>query len=116
MITPAGMECRFYYEDFHRGRATRECRLLKANPESQPWRPRLCASCPVPSILWANACPNMSLTAWVGWRWLFWRQVQVRAYCSFSKQVVTEPHVGCGHCHETRIKEIEEKLGEPKSE
>ncbi len=28
MINPAGQECRFYYQDFHRGRSEQECRLV----------------------------------------------------------------------------------------
>src|SRR5688572_8219728 len=30
MRTPAGKECDFYYEDFHRGRELQECRIQKA--------------------------------------------------------------------------------------
>ncbi len=106
MITPSGTACKFYYQDFHRGRATQECRLLKDNPQSEPWQPGLCASCPVPGILRANACPNMTLTAWVGRRWLFGRQVRVRAFCSLAQQTVDRPHIGCGRCHEARKKAL----------
>jgi hypothetical protein len=31
---------------------------------------------------------------------LFKGRVQVSAYCEKSKRAVTEPHVGCGECHE----------------
>lgn len=106
MITPAGSECKFYYQDFHRGRNTQECRLLKANPQSDDWKPALCRRCPVPGILRANACPNMTLTAWVGRRWLFWPQVRVRAFCSLAGETVAEPHIGCGRCHEERRKAL----------
>ena len=54
MITPAGKECRFYYQDYFRGRSEQECRLIKANPRSPKWRPKDCATCPVPDILIAN--------------------------------------------------------------
>jgi hypothetical protein len=106
MRTPAGVECKHYYEDFYRGREVQECRLLAHNPQSEPWQPRLCKTCPVPSILRANACPNMVLEAWVGRRWLLIRQVQIRAYCTFSKQQVADPFVGCGHCHEDQWREV----------
>lgn len=102
MRTPAGSECKFYYEDFHRGRTKQECRLLQGNPASEPWRPQLCKTCPVPAILRANACANMVLQAWVGRRWGLLRQVKVSAYCLLAKQEVTEPKVGCGRCHEAR--------------
>ena len=38
MINPAGQECRFYYQDFHRGRSEQECRLVMKNGESADWR------------------------------------------------------------------------------
>ena len=27
------------------------------------------------------------------------KKVEVTAYCNKSKQVVDEPHIGCGQCH-----------------
>jgi len=103
MITPAGTECRYYYEDFYRGRHKQECRLIAQNPRSAPWRPELCKSCPVPGILRANACPNMVLEGRVEKRMLgLRRQVAVEAVCSKYLVEVQEPHVGCGHCHEER--------------
>ena len=110
MRTPAGTECRFYYEDFMRGRTTQECRLIKGNPDSAPWNPGLCKTCPVPAILRANACSHMELEATVGRRWLVLRQVRVRAYCRRTEQIVADPMVGCGHCHEERWQAIEESL------
>jgi hypothetical protein len=102
MRTPAGIECKFYYEDFHRGRSKQECRLIQRSPDSEPWRPHLCETCPVPEILRTNACPNMVLEARVGRRWLLFRQVKVKAYCLLSMEEVAEPRVGCGRCHEGR--------------
>jgi hypothetical protein len=110
MRTPAGTECRYYYEDYNRGRATQECRLIQSNPASAPWRPGMCRTCPVPGILQANACPNMELEARVGRRWLVLPQVRVRAYCRLTEQVVAEPMVGCGHCQDERWRAIEERL------
>jgi hypothetical protein len=102
MITPAGTECRFYYEDFNRGRQVQECRLIAQNPGSAPWHRRLCHTCPVPRVLRANACPNMVLEGRVARRWLLIRQVMVRAHCTLTRQQVEDPFVGCGHCHEAR--------------
>jgi hypothetical protein len=112
MRTPAGTECRFYYEDFMRGRTTQECRLIASSPGSGAWRPRLCQTCPVPAILRANGCANMSLEARVGRRWLVLPQVRVRAFCSSTQQEVDEPMVGCGHCQDERWLSIKESLGE----
>jgi hypothetical protein len=106
MRTPAGTECKFYYEDFHRGRSTQECRLIGRNPASEPWRPGLCQACPVPAILQANACPNMVLEARVGRRWGVLRQVKVRAFCLLAMEEVPDPMVGCGRCHDGRFESL----------
>lgn len=110
MRTPAGTECRFYYEDFMRGRATQECRLIASNPHSKSWRPSLCKTCPVPDILRANGCAHMTLEAWVGTRWLVLPQVRVRAFCNLSQQEVAEPMIGCGRCQEEWWRAIQESL------
>lgn len=100
MRTPSGTRCPYYYEDFYRGRSVQECRLIARNPRSEAWRPGLCAHCPVPGILRANACPNMALQAQVVRRWLgFVRRVEVYAVCTEQQVEVQDPYVGCGHCH-----------------
>jgi hypothetical protein len=103
MITPAGVECRYYYEDYFRGRERQECRLIAQNPRSEQWQPKLCNNCPVPGILRANACPNLVLEGRVEKSFLgLSRKVSVSAVCSKYLVEVPEPHVGCGHCHEER--------------
>ena len=98
--TPYGFECRFYYEDFYRGRAKQECRLIERNPTSERWELSLCRNCPVPSILRANACPNMALEGKVVKRFLgLMRRVEVYAVCTLTATEVQEPHIGCGQCH-----------------
>jgi hypothetical protein len=100
MRTPANTECRYYYEDFYRGRSTQECRLIGRNPRSERWEPKLCARCPVPAILRANACPHMVLEARVVRRWLgLVHRIEVYAVCTEHQVEVTDPYVGCGHCH-----------------
>lgn len=106
MRTPAGVECKYYYEDFNRGRQIRECRLIDLNPRSEPWQPSLCRACPVPAILRSNACPNMVLEGWVGRRWLVVKQVKLSAYCRLHDLPVADPMVGCGHCHEAHWRDI----------
>lgn len=109
MRTPAGIECSFYYEDYNRGREIQECRLIKRNPQSAAWRPKLCRTCPVPAILLANGCSNMALTAHVGWRWLG-RQVKVSAYCTLAGEPVDDPMIGCGRCHGEQWESIRDSL------
>lgn len=104
MRTPAGKECRFYYENFHRGRDTQECRLIQANPKSPNWHPKDCANCPVPDILLANSDPNLVLegTIKTGFLSLVGRRVVVKAYCSKHLVDVPDPHIGCAECARER--------------
>lgn len=99
MITPAGKECRFYYQDFHRGRSEQECRLIMANPNSPEWKPKDCSECPVPEILLANSSPNLVLQATVK-KGVFGmnRHVEVSAFCSKHLIDVPKPQVGCPEC------------------
>jgi hypothetical protein len=98
MVTPAGDECRFYYQDYHRGRSTQECRLIGRNPDSEPWQPSLCATCPVPGILRANASPHLALEGQVARRFFFSRRVKVYAVCSKHLIELADPHLGCPQC------------------
>ena len=100
MKTPYGIECKYYYADYYRGKETQECRLIQQNAASEPWKPSLCQACPVPEILSANACPNLALHARVG-KSLFGllQRVQVEAACREYLVTVNNPKVGCGHCH-----------------
>lgn len=103
MRTPAGKECKHYYEDYNRGRNIKECRLVKANPESMHWRPSDCARCPVPAILDANASPNMELKLTIRPRLLgLGRQYEVTAYCIRHRIPITDPFIGCEKCNAER--------------
>jgi hypothetical protein len=99
MRTPSGIECKYFYGDYFRGRSQEECRLLKAAGET--WTPDLCKTCPVPGIARANACEFLRLRGSVS-RPLsaaFQRRVQVVAFCEKTNLDVKEPHIGCGECH-----------------
>ncbi|MGH2537315.1 MAG: hypothetical protein ACRDHL_07985 [Candidatus Promineifilaceae bacterium] len=99
MLTPAGKECRFYYQDFHRGHSTQECRLIAASSDSVPWRPKDCFHCPVPDILQANSNPNLVLEGAVRPGILgIGRRVEVTAFCSKHLIDVENPEVGCPRC------------------
>jgi hypothetical protein len=100
MKTPAGKECRYYYEDYFRGNDLQECRLIGRNRRSERWEPRLCAGCPVPDILRANSSPHLALEARVVRRWRFWKHVHVEAYCTRHLIEIPEPHVGCVQCRQ----------------
>ncbi|VAW33687.1 hypothetical protein MNBD_CHLOROFLEXI01-5088 [hydrothermal vent metagenome] len=99
MKTPAGKECRFYYQNFHRGHSDQECRLIMGNPRSEEWKPTDCSNCPVPDILLANSNPDLVLEASIEKGFLgFNRRVEVKAFCSKHLIDVPKPHVGCPQC------------------
>lgn len=95
MKTPAGKECKHYYEDYHRGRDIQECRLVKYNPASQPWQPKDCSRCPVPDILLANADPDMELTLTITTGFLgLGRKLDVTAHSRRDGTEIEDPYVG----------------------
>ncbi|MGB7338096.1 MAG: hypothetical protein WBC91_04320 [Phototrophicaceae bacterium] len=95
MKTPAGKECKHYYEDFHRGRNVQECRLVKGNIDSIRWHPSDCSKCPVPDILLANADPDMELTLTIEKGFLgFGRKLIVTAKSLYDGTVIEDPYVG----------------------
>ena len=101
MRTPAGSECPYYYEDYHRGRERQECRLIDDTPNGGRWAPDLCGKCHVPRIAMANACPNLVLEAKAKLGVLgFGRGVAVSSSCLHTAKPVEVPEIGCGHCHE----------------
>ena len=110
MRTPAGKECKYFYGDYYRGKNAEECRLIGHQPPPNHWTADLCKACPVPGILQANSCPNMTLSASIkrklpGLK----RKVIITAYCSRSQGIVKDPHVGCGLCHDLPDAFIEEQ-------
>jgi len=103
MRTPAGKECRFYYEDFNRGRNVQECRLAQANPDSARWTRGDCSRCPVPDILNANASPNLELKLTLQRKLLgIRRELRVTARCLKHNIPIEDPFVGCPQCNAER--------------
>ncbi|MCY3836304.1 MAG: hypothetical protein OXF83_07715 [Anaerolineaceae bacterium] len=103
MRNPAGEECRYYYQDYHRGRAIRECRNVLQDSQSQPWLPTDCQRCPVPAILRANADPSLELQVSIERKWLgFKRELKLSARCQKHQQTVADPYVGCDACRAER--------------
>jgi hypothetical protein len=99
MKTPAGKECQYYYQDFHRGRSKQECRLLAGGSGAQRWHPEDCKNCPVPDILWANSSERLQLHATVRAGILgIGRSIEVVAWCSEHQVVIPDPYSGCEFC------------------
>jgi hypothetical protein len=102
MRTPAGHECKFYYEDFNRGRNIQECRIERT-PESRQWIPQECTKCPVPHILRANSSPHLHLTLDSKTRFLgFGHVIGVLAHCDKHEIPVEDPYIGCPQCNRER--------------
>jgi len=99
VITPAGDECRYYYEDFARGASVQECRVAKA-PGSALWTSAVCARCPVPGITAANGSPDLELRITIAQGKLKRTpRVSVEAWCRLHGPVISDPHVGCPECN-----------------
>lgn len=80
--------CRFYYEDYHRGHETLECRLPKS-PQSLRWQRKVCGSCPVPDILRETNCAHLALEGTIRKRFPFGERMEVFAVC--TKHMVQLP-------------------------
>jgi len=103
MRTPAGRDCRHYYQDFNRGRNLQECRLAKSNPNSLAWVTSDCARCPVPAILNANASPDLELRLTINRTLLgIKRTLTVSASCLKHQIGVPDPYIGCPRCADER--------------
>lgn len=93
----APVQCRYFYGDYHRGRNIEECRLIEANPESRPWKRKLCDSCPVPEIVMTSNSRDLVLEGEVK-RKLIWENVEVTfAICQKHMVELDDPHY-CPEC------------------
>lgn len=111
MITPAGAECTFYYEDFQRGASLQECRVQK-HPRSADWQPSDCGRCAIPGILAANGSPYLDLRITIRTGLLgIGRRVDVEAWCTRHGLIVGDPHVGCPGCNAQADELLRDALG-----
>ena len=99
MSSSKPVNCRYFYADYHRGRDLEECRLIKRNPESRPWRRPLCDSCPVPGILLNTNCREIALEATVVKKLLVVERVEVYAVCARHMLELRDPN-NCPKCAE----------------
>ena len=94
MLTPDGIECPYYYANFHRRTAAvDQCNLLVAGPFENDWQSSLCKTCPVPDIKRANSCETMQLSLRIIKRGMkFWEKdrISVQATCKFSHTIVVK--------------------------
>lgn len=73
--------CRFFYEDYYRGRETTECRLPKSR-DSLRWERKICDSCPVPQILRETNTAHLAVEGTIRKRFPFGERMEVFAICT----------------------------------
>lgn len=88
MSTKPRPNCRFYYEDYFRGRETLECRLPQSR-DSLRWARKICDSCPVPDILRETDCLHLALEGTIRKRFPLGERMEVFAVC--TKHMVQLP-------------------------
>ncbi len=84
-------DCPYYYEDFHRGREVRGCRLVEQNRSSLPWTRALCDKCPVPYILRESTAQSIALELSVQKRFPWGRKLTVFAVCTRHMTALADP-------------------------
>lgn len=87
--------CRFYYEDYHRGRAVNECRLPRTR-DSLVWERNICDTCPVPGILRETNCAHLAIEGTIRKK-LLSRRMEVFVVCT-KHLVQLEDGAHCPQC------------------
>jgi len=101
MKTPFGVECKYFYGDYFRGKNIEECRLLNLSTGQGGWTSKLCKTCHAPQIQRSNGCEFMQLRGKVsGGFFGLSPRIEINAYCEKNQIAVKEPSLGCGSCHE----------------
>lgn len=88
--------CRFYYEDYFRGRETMECRLPKSR-DSLRWQRSICDSCPVPGILRETNCPHLALEGTIRKKFGLMERMEVFAICT-KHMIQLKDTANCPQC------------------
>ncbi len=110
MITPAGAECVYYYEDFARGARRQLCRVPK-DSRSDSWGASDCLRCPVPGILAANASRRLDIRVrFRRGRFGVGRRAEAEVWCTEHGPVISDPHVGCPECNAEADRLLREAL------
>ena len=106
MPTNTSPNCRFFYEDYHRGRETTECRLPKSR-DSLRWERKICDSCPVPGILRDTNCAHLALEGSIRKRFGLLQRMEVFAVCTKHMIELKDPRE-CPQCEAEQRSLIEE--------
>ncbi len=80
-----------------------KCRLIESNPDSRPWKRKLCESCPVPEVVMTSNSRDLVLEGEVK-RKLIWENVEITfAICQRHLVELADPHY-CPKCAEEDAK------------
>lgn len=102
---PNALACVFYHEDSHRQATKRACRLIERNPQSAPWQPGLCRTCPVPGLLKANPCIHLALEAKVVRKMGIFQRVEPYTVCTAKLIELSNPDVCWKGCDQFTTKQ-----------
>lgn len=87
--------CRFYFEDYHRGREVSECRLPKSR-DSLQWERSICDACPVPELLRETNCAYLALEGTIRKK-VFGQRIEIFSVC--TKHLIQLPDgKTCNQC------------------
>ena len=96
MPTKPNPNCRYFYDDYHRGKETTECRLPKSR-DSLRWERNVCDTCPVPAILRETNSAHLALEGAIRKRFPFGQRMEIFAVC--TKHMVQLKEGGyCAQC------------------
>lgn len=102
--------CRFYYEDYYRGREVQECRLPRSR-NSLRWQRSVCDTCPVPAILRETDCAHLALEGTIRKRFPFGERMEVFAVCTRHMVHLQDPR-HCPQCAAEQAALASDALGE----
>lgn len=102
--------CRFYYEDYYRGREVQECRLPRSR-DSLRWQRNVCDTCPVPDILRETDCAHLALEGTIRKRFPFGERMEVFAVCTRHMVHLQDPR-HCPQCAAEQAALASDALGE----
>jgi hypothetical protein len=88
--------CRYYYDDYFRGREVMECRLPKSQ-QTRQWQRKICDTCPVPAILRETNCAHLALEGTIRKRFPFGEHMEVFAICA-KHMIQLEDGRHCPQC------------------
>jgi hypothetical protein len=83
--------CKFLFEDYHRGKSERRCRLPQAPNQKEHWTIDVCGRCAVPELLRRNPCAHLALEGRIERRWRLLLRMRLYAVCTAQLKEIRRP-------------------------